>query len=59
MHSYAFRAAQAGDVIATTDYGGPVAAAIARHNLAGLQFHVEKSGPVGLRILAHFLQWVP
>ena len=59
VHSYAFRAAQAGDVIATTDYGGPVTAAIARHNLAGLQFHVEKSGPVGLRILMNFLQWVP
>jgi glutamine amidotransferase len=59
VHSYAFRAARAEDVIATTDYGGPVTAAIARHNLAGLQFHVEKSGPVGLRILANFLQWVP
>jgi glutamine amidotransferase len=59
VHSYAFRAAEAGHVIATTDYGGPVSAAIARHNLAGLQFHVEKSGPVGLRILMNFLQWVP
>jgi glutamine amidotransferase len=59
VHSYAFRAAEAGHVIATTDYGGPVSAAIARHNLAGLQFHVEKSGPVGLRILANFIQWVP
>ena len=59
VHSYAFRAAWAEDVIATTDYGGPVTAAIARHNLAGLQFHVEKSGPVGLRILANFLKWVP
>jgi glutamine amidotransferase len=59
VHSYAFRAARAEDVIATTDYGGPVTAAIARHNLAGLQFHVEKSGPVGLRILANFLQWMP
>jgi glutamine amidotransferase len=59
VHSYAFRAAQAADVIATADYGGPVTAAIARHNLAGLQFHVEKSGPVGLRILANFLKWVP
>jgi glutamine amidotransferase len=46
-------------VIASTDYGEPVTAAIARHNLAGLQFHVEKSGPVGLRILANFLKWVP
>jgi glutamine amidotransferase len=59
VHSYAFRAAEAGHVIATTDYGGPVSAAIPRHNLAGLQFHVEKSGPVGLRILANFIQWVP
>jgi glutamine amidotransferase len=59
VHSYAFRAARAEDVIAATDYGGPVTAAIARHNLAGLQFHVEKSGPVGLRILANFLKWVP
>lgn len=59
VHSYAFRAARTEDVIATTDYGGPVTAAIARHNLAGLQFHVEKSGPVGLRILANFLQWMP
>jgi len=59
VHSYAFRSGQAEDVIATTDYGGPVTAAIARHNLAGLQFHVEKSGPIGLRILANFLKWVP
>ncbi|MBM3593963.1 MAG: imidazole glycerol phosphate synthase subunit HisH [Alphaproteobacteria bacterium] len=59
VHSYAFRATQAGDVIAITDYGGPVTAAIARHNLAGLQFHVEKSGPVGLRILVNFLKWKP
>ena len=59
VHSYAFSAAQGQDVIASTDYGGPVTAAIARHNLAGLQFHVEKSGPVGLRILANFLKWVP
>ena len=59
VHSYAFAAAEPADVIATTDYGGPVTAAIARHNLAGLQFHVEKSGPVGLRILANFLRWAP
>jgi imidazole glycerol-phosphate synthase subunit HisH len=59
VHSYAFKAARAEDVLATADYGGPVTAAIARHNLAGLQFHVEKSGPVGLRILSNFLKWVP
>jgi glutamine amidotransferase len=36
-----------------------VTAVIARGNLAGLQFHVEKSGPVGLRMLANFLRWEP
>jgi glutamine amidotransferase len=59
VHSFAFEAEDAEDVVATTDYGGPVTAVIARGNLAGLQFHVEKSGPVGLRMLANFLRWEP
>lgn len=59
VHSYAFEAAEAEDAIATTDYGGPVTAIIARGNLAGLQFHVEKSGPIGLMMLANFLRWEP
>ena len=44
---------------ATTDYGGPVVAMVARGNVAGTQFHVEKSAEVGLRILANFLRWDP
>lgn len=59
VHSFAFEADDPEDVIATTDYGGPVTAVIARGNLAGLQFHVEKSGPVGLAMLANFLRWEP
>ncbi len=59
VHSYAFRTVEAEDVLATTDYGGPVTAAVARSNLAGLQFHVEKSGDVGLTILGNFLRWEP
>jgi len=59
VHSYALRAADPGDVIATTDYGGPVTAAVARGNVAGVQFHPEKSQAVGLRILANFLRWSP
>ena len=59
VHSYAFEATEPEDVLATTDYGGPVTAIIARGNLAGLQFHVEKSGPVGLAMLANFLRWEP
>jgi len=59
VHSYAFEADDPEDVIATTDYAGPVTAVIARGNLAGVQFHVEKSGPVGLTMLANFLRWEP
>ncbi len=52
VHSYA---AEAGpDVIATTDYGGPVVAAVGRDGLWATQFHPEKSGAVGLRLLANF-----
>ena len=43
------------ETVATCDYGGPVAAAAARDNVWGTQFHPEKSGPVGLAILANFV----
>jgi glutamine amidotransferase len=59
VHSYALRDGQPDEVAATTDYGGPVAAIVARGNIAGTQFHVEKSATVGLRILANFLRWEP
>ncbi len=59
VHSYALRDGAAGDLLATTDYGGPVPAFVARGNRAGTQFHVEKSQGVGLRILANFLRWTP
>jgi imidazole glycerol-phosphate synthase subunit HisH len=59
VHSYALRDARAEEVVAITDYGGPVAAIVARGNVAGTQFHVEKSATVGLRILANFLRWEP
>jgi len=58
VHSYALTGASK-DIIATTDYGGPVAAMVASGNRAGTQFHVEKSQAVGLQILANFLQWEP
>ena len=59
VHSYALRGGDAGDVLATTEYGGPVPALVARGNRAGTQFHVEKSQGVGLTILGNFLRWAP
>jgi glutamine amidotransferase len=45
-------------VIATTDHGGPFASAIGRDALLGVQFHPERSGPDGLRLLANFVDLV-
>jgi glutamine amidotransferase len=59
VHSYALAGGRADQLVAATDYGGPVAAIVGRDNLAGTQFHAEKSGRLGLRILANFLAWRP
>jgi glutamine amidotransferase len=59
VHSYALTGGDDSEIVATTDYGGPVVAMVARGNMAGTQFHVEKSQSVGLRILANFLAWNP
>jgi glutamine amidotransferase len=59
VHSYALRGSEPGQVLARTDYGGPVVAFVAAGNVAGTQFHVEKSQDTGLRILENFLRWTP
>jgi glutamine amidotransferase len=59
VHSYALRGGDPSEAIAMTDYGGPVVAMVASGNLAGTQFHVEKSQEVGIRILRNFLRWAP
>ena len=59
VHSYHLRLGDAGDLLADADYAGPVVAAIARDNMAGVQFHPEKSQATGLRLLANFLAWRP
>ena len=59
VHSYALSGGMAGELLASADYGGPVCAMVGRDNLAGTQFHVEKSGSLGLRMLGNFLRWSP
>ena len=59
VHSYHLAAANAEDLLATTDYGGPVTAAVARDNMAGTQFHPEKSQKLGLALITNFLRWAP
>lgn len=59
VHSYHLAAKNAGDVIATTDYGGPVTAFVAHENRVGAQFHPEKSQTLGLALIANFLSWKP
>jgi glutamine amidotransferase len=53
VHSYA--PPLGGHEVATCDYGGPICAAIERDNLWATQFHPEKSGAAGLRLLANFV----
>ena len=59
VHSYAFKPTDGADVVAVSSYGGPVTAAIGRGNMAGTQFHPEKSQELGLRLIANFLRWRP
>lgn len=54
VHSFSGRAANPSQVIATTDYGMEVVAAVQNGNFFGTQFHPEKSGDVGLEILKNF-----
>ncbi len=55
VHSYYPAPHGEASVLATSDYGQPFAAAYRLENLVAVQFHPEKSGPVGLRLLSNFL----
>ena len=55
VHSYAAFACD--HVIATASYGKDLCAAVAKDNVMGCQFHPEKSGGVGLKILKAFCEW--
>jgi glutamine amidotransferase len=59
VHSYHLRTTVAAQRLAVTDYGIPLAAVVGRDNMAGTQFHPEKSQATGLRLIANFLQWTP
>lgn len=58
-HSYAFFPTDPADVAAWVDHGGLFPAAVARGNVAGVQFHPEKSQSAGISLLARFLEWRP
>jgi len=59
VHSYELKAAQEEMILASTNYGGPVTAMVARGNIAGTQFHPEKSQTLGLALIANFMRWTP
>jgi glutamine amidotransferase len=59
VHSFQLAAENRDDVVAETDYGGPVTALVARDNVAGTQFHPEKSQRLGLALIGNFLRWSP
>jgi glutamine amidotransferase len=59
VHSYHFRVANPAERLAHVDYGTDVTAIVGRDNLAGFQFHPEKSQHVGLRLIANFFAWKP
>jgi len=59
VHSYHVVPEEPGDLVASTDYGGPITAFVAKDNVAGTQFHPEKSQKLGLALIANFLRWKP
>jgi len=59
VHSYELKPSRRDDLVAATDYGGPVTAIVARDNIVGTQFHPEKSQKLGLALIANFLKWMP
>jgi len=58
-NSYHFVPADRNHVLATADYGGPIVAMVAKDNIAGAQFHPEKSQAIGLHLIRNFLAWRP
>lgn len=59
VHSYYPQPEDPSQVYANSDYGGAFPVAIGADNLFAVQFHAEKSGPLGLRLLQNFAKWRP
>jgi imidazole glycerol-phosphate synthase subunit HisH len=59
VHSYHLVPERPDALVASTEYGGPITAFVAKDNLAGSQFHPEKSQKLGLAVIANFLKWKP
>lgn len=59
VHSFHLDAREPADVVATADHGTTVTAMVGRNNIAGTQFHPEKSQTLGIKLLANFLRWAP
>lgn len=59
VHSFGLVPKERRVVIGETDYGGPITALVADGNIAGTQFHPEKSQKLGLKLIANFLSWKP
>ena len=59
VHSFHLVTPDRGALVAEADYGGPVTAMVGRDNIAGTQFHPEKSQTLGLRLIGNFMKWQP
>ena len=55
-YTHSFRAPVITETVAVTTYGGAFSGAVERGNVMGVQFHPEKSGTAGMRVLRNFVE---